>query len=455
MRHMLKLLIISTFFWQGILAQVSWEYKPTANITFATADSLNNPFLCATDASGNLWVLSSTSTSTHAINALYKAAPGSQVFQLVDDYTSIADIHSGRGITTIGNDVYVAFRKTQTDLAAMIRYPEGDVNRRETFSLTSYISGYGTYVYGIAGTSDNYIYGGIVYQGPRIRLYDFTGTATPNGKYVAPECTAVDPGGPSATGQDAIRDVATIPGGNYFDPNTPVYTSRNSLPDGNTGGVTKWTGGVQNNPSSYTCVAVEDADSYLKWTSYVPNGITCDSEGNLWAVGTDTTRRWVKCFQIEGNWATQISELPSSTSPDSPDPNGAPFVTPEDIALSPDGNTAYVIDCGAHQCFVFQKKATGVKPGEPNLAASFRLFPAHPNPFNPVTKITYELPATTPLRVAIFNLQGKCVATLFQGTQTAGQHQLQFDASGLESGIYFCKLSTSAGEKTTKLVLLK
>ncbi len=431
-----------------------WVYRPESDITFSLADSLSNPFLCATDSTGNLWVLSSTSTSLHAINALYKAAPGDTVFTLIDDYTDDAPVHSARGICAIGNDIFVAVRKTTTDMTAMFKYPHGNFSERVAYSLDTYVSGYGTYVYGISGTKDGFIYGGIGYLGPRIRLYDFTGLASPDGKYVAPECSAVDPGGSSPTGQDVIRDVATIPNADYFATATPIYTSRNSLSGGNTGGVTKWTGGTQNAPAGYTCVAIEDADSYLKWTSNVPNGLTCDAQGNLWAVGTDTTRRWVKCFAIDGNWATQIAELPSATSADLPNVWGAPFVTPEDIALSPDGNVAYVIDCGARRCFAFQKETDDVRASStPN--SKFRLYPAYPNPFNPVTSLKFDLPAAGQVKAQLFDLHGKLVRTLYAGERQAGLNVLTFNAAELPTGTYLFQISTAWGTQSNRITLLK
>jgi len=455
MRKILFLLAISGLFLTVSPGQgtATWYYHPELEIQFSPQDTaLSNPFLCTTDSSGNLWLISSTSTSLDAHDALYKAAPGDTVFTLIDDYSDDADVHSTRGITNIGNDIYVMCRSTSQYISFMYRYPDGNFSERTRHDQ----QGYGTYVYGIDATRDAYIFGGIIYQGPRIRGYDYTPDADPFGHYIPYECDSRDPGGPSATGEDAIRDVAVIPEGDYFDPATPVYTSRNSLPDGNTGGVTKWTGGVQDSLTGYEGVSIDDASSFLRWTRYVPNGLTCDRAGHLYAVGTDTTRRWVKVFQIDGNWATQVAELPSSTSGDIPDPEGAPLAVPEDVALSPDENTAYVIDLGANRCFVFTtSEEVQIDPGANPTVAEFELLPAYPNPFNPVTHLTYRLPRRSLVTIELYDLKGHHIRTLQKRFQSSGQHRYTWDARQLPSGIYFYTIATENVIKGGKIVLLK
>jgi len=457
MRPIIKVALIFLFLTTVVFPQEIWEYKPAMDIEFAEKDSLANPFLCTVDSTGNLWVISSTSTTLHAVNALYKAAPGDTVFTLIDDYTDDVDVHSSRGVTAIGNDIFVVVRTTTTDISSMFRYPNGNFAERIQYRTpTVSIPGYGTYIFGIAGTKDRYIYGGIGYNGPRIRGYDFSGKLSPVGIYISKECTAVDPGGPAPSGNDVIRDVATLPGGNYYDPETPVYTSRNSLPvGGSTGGVTKWSGGRQDSLSTYSCVSLEDADSFLKWTSYVPNGITLDSQGRLWAVGTDTSRRWVKVFEVSGNWATQVVELPSSTSKDIADQLGAPLGVPEDVALSPNEGIAYVIDTEARKCFTFQSNAVKVIYKPTPVACEFRLYPAFPNPFNPTTTISFDLPKASTVRLDIFDLKGRQVRTQIMNYTSSGRHAISLNAEGMPTGIYIYHITTDFGRRSGKLAFLK
>jgi len=70
-------------------------------------------------------------------------------------------------------------------------------------------------------------------------------------------------------------------------------------------------------------------------------------------------------------------------------------------------------------------------PGELSVLQNF------PNPFNPSTTIRYGLPSRSNVILAIFNTLGQHVATLSQGEQDAGYHEIRFDGSSLPSGVYF------------------
>ncbi len=78
-----------------------------------------------------------------------------------------------------------------------------------------------------------------------------------------------------------------------------------------------------------------------------------------------------------------------------------------------------------------------------------------PNPFNPVTRITFSLPQRGFVRLDVCTLLGVNVATLVEGEQSSGIHHVVLDGSNLPSGIYFCRLETPQGVLTTRMVLLK
>jgi len=79
----------------------------------------------------------------------------------------------------------------------------------------------------------------------------------------------------------------------------------------------------------------------------------------------------------------------------------------------------------------------------------------YPNPFNPLTTISFSLPAAGAVDLAIFNLNGREVAHLIDGWREAGSHEVTFDASGLASGVYFCKLAANGQSAITKMMLTK
>jgi hypothetical protein len=92
----------------------------------------------------------------------------------------------------------------------------------------------------------------------------------------------------------------------------------------------------------------------------------------------------------------------------------------------------------------------------PYLAQTFKLLQNYPNPFNPKTIINYELRITSFVDLSIYNSLGQQVATLVSEKQEAGYHQVEWNASGFASGVYYYQLR---GEEdfiqTKKMVLLR
>ncbi len=86
---------------------------------------------------------------------------------------------------------------------------------------------------------------------------------------------------------------------------------------------------------------------------------------------------------------------------------------------------------------------------------SFGLLPAHPNPFNPSTVISYMLPETGGASLILYNLGGQELRVLASGLMEAGQHDLRVDMSGLPSGLYLARLSSPFGVETQKLLLTR
>lgn len=80
---------------------------------------------------------------------------------------------------------------------------------------------------------------------------------------------------------------------------------------------------------------------------------------------------------------------------------------------------------------------------------------AYPNPFNPTTNITYSINKTQPIKLTIFNLNGKEVATLVDAIQTPGLYNSSFNAHNLPSGTYLISLVTLNETLSQKVTLLK
>jgi hypothetical protein len=79
----------------------------------------------------------------------------------------------------------------------------------------------------------------------------------------------------------------------------------------------------------------------------------------------------------------------------------------------------------------------------------------YPNPFNPSTVISYQLPVISSVTLKVYDILGREVATLVNEEKPAGSYEVQFDASGLTSGIYFYQLNAGQYSETKKMILLK
>jgi len=89
------------------------------------------------------------------------------------------------------------------------------------------------------------------------------------------------------------------------------------------------------------------------------------------------------------------------------------------------------------------------------LPKSIRLNQNCPNPFNPSTRITYELTKASHVSLGVFDLLGRKVMTLVNESRPAGSHSIIFDGSQLASGVYFYRLQAGDFATTKKMVLLK
>ncbi len=89
---------------------------------------------------------------------------------------------------------------------------------------------------------------------------------------------------------------------------------------------------------------------------------------------------------------------------------------------------------------------------EPELPTSVRLTRPYPNPFSATTHIAYELDRPGPVRLVVFDVLGRAVATLDEGYRPAGTHRAVFDASALPPGLYLLRLRTERASVSTPLV---
>ncbi len=102
--------------------------------------------------------------------------------------------------------------------------------------------------------------------------------------------------------------------------------------------------------------------------------------------------------------------------------------------------------------------ATGIDPD--TTPTRFELYANHPNPFNPSTMIAYDLPKTSRVRLVIYDVSGREIRELVNGTEPPGRRMVEWDgrnASGetVASGVYFYRLIAEDFVRTMKMVFLK
>ena len=104
----------------------------------------------------------------------------------------------------------------------------------------------------------------------------------------------------------------------------------------------------------------------------------------------------------------------------------------------------------------------GIEPPVENKISNFTLFQNYPNPFNPSTVISWQLARLAAgqavgnlVQLSIYDLSGREVVMLVNEVQAAGLHQIEFNGSGMVSGVYFYRLSAGQFQQTKKLLLMK
>jgi len=90
-----------------------------------------------------------------------------------------------------------------------------------------------------------------------------------------------------------------------------------------------------------------------------------------------------------------------------------------------------------------------------DIPENFALKQNFPNPFNPKTIINYELPITNFVELSIYNLLGQKIAILVSENQPVGYHQVEWDASGYASGIYYYMIKAGEFQEIRKMILLR
>jgi beta-galactosidase len=85
----------------------------------------------------------------------------------------------------------------------------------------------------------------------------------------------------------------------------------------------------------------------------------------------------------------------------------------------------------------------------------FMLYQNYPNPFNPETVVRYQLSEVSDVKLVVYDLLGREVSVLMKGKKEPGRYAVKFDATGLSSGLYICRLTAGQYSESRKMLLVK
>jgi aminopeptidase N len=105
--------------------------------------------------------------------------------------------------------------------------------------------------------------------------------------------------------------------------------------------------------------------------------------------------------------------------------------------------------------WILKNTTTVTEVDDFNAPLQFRLEQNYPNPFNPSTSIEYSIPQSGQVTLKVYDVLGNEVATLVNGQNDSGNHKVEFNASNLNSGVYFYKIESGNFIETKKMILLK
>jgi plastocyanin len=119
----------------------------------------------------------------------------------------------------------------------------------------------------------------------------------------------------------------------------------------------------------------------------------------------------------------------------------------------------YNYHCIPHQSFgmigVINVNPNAIEPIGTSVPDNYKLEQNFPNPFNPATNIRFDLPKNSNVRLVIYDITGSRQAVLVNNVLNAGSYNVDWDASGFPSGVYFYILTTDGFQSTKKMVLTK
>ncbi len=204
---------------------------------------------------------------------------------------------------------------------------------------------------------------------------------------------------------------------------------------------------------------VKTGDSLIFWMLIGPDSLY--SSGFL-----DTMQVWVMSEQIPTFTLQKLATLKSNDSAGVPLANNTWKIYKFPLSAF-NGQKVYVafryymntsVDgfwCNIDDVFIGNRSYIGINQIGTNMPKTFSLYQNYPNPFNPTTKIKFDIPRNTHVKLEIYNSIGQQMKVLHDAYTNAGYYETDFNAGSLSSGMYFYRLTTPDYVETKKMILVK
>jgi hypothetical protein len=183
--------------------------------------------------------------------------------------------------------------------------------------------------------------------------------------------------------------------------------------------------------------SIADPDSIIWLSSRIMPSLTAISpfEGYLFAVQSYGNLSVIDCLHADTSIVFDSIATPG---------------TPRDIASF--GALSFIADSSSIQIFMYVGDKTNDDVTLPQAPA---ILSNYPDPFNAQTTISFSLDQSGPVTLEVYDLLGRRVASLIEGSMLAGEHQVVWDARNRASGAYYLSLKAGKQSATLRMTLLK
>jgi hypothetical protein len=105
--------------------------------------------------------------------------------------------------------------------------------------------------------------------------------------------------------------------------------------------------------------------------------------------------------------------------------------------------------------WVFRTGLTGIQLVSSEIPDEYKLYYNYPNPFNPVTKVKFDLAKTSFVELKVYDLLGREVKKIFMENLSAGKYEINISGEDLTSGVYYYRIVAGEFTDTKRMILLK